>query len=110
MKHFYLIFLFVFSIAFAFPIETTIIYQRNNPAAQTSDIKIFPNPSKGNEVTIISKTDVTVEVYDILGKKVKVQNITLNQNKLNITELKKGVYLLKFKTDTDVITKKLIRQ
>ena len=77
---------------------------------QQQEIKIFPNPAQGNEVTIISNKTVLAEVYDVLGKKVKSQNITANQKKLNIAGLKKGVYLLRLKSDQGSITKKLIRQ
>ena len=82
----------------------------SNEEFQQNQIKIFPNPVKGNEVTILSNKTILAEVYDVLGKKVKTQNITSNQKKLNITGLKKGVYLLRLKSDEGVITKKLIRQ
>lgn len=77
---------------------------------QKEEIKIFPNPVNGNEITITSNKDLAVEVYDVLGKKVKQRNITANRKILNIAGLKKGIYLLKLKTDTGTITKKLIRQ
>ena len=77
---------------------------------QQQEIKIFPNPANGNEVNIISNKDIISEVYDILGKRVNQQNLTSNQRKLNISGLKKGIYLLKLKTDSGTLTKKLIRQ
>lgn len=77
---------------------------------QKQDIKIYPNPVSGNEITIITNSDILVEVYDVLGKKVKQQNLTANQKKINITGLKKGIYLLRLKSDNGTITKKLVRQ
>ncbi|RNC86962.1 MAG: T9SS C-terminal target domain-containing protein [Winogradskyella sp.] len=77
---------------------------------QEDQIKIFPNPATGNEVTIISNKAILAEVYDVLGKRVKVQNLTANQKKLNISNLKKGIYLMRLKTDSGTTTKKLIRQ
>lgn len=77
---------------------------------QQQDIKIYPNPVSGNEITIITNSDILVEVYDVLGKKVKQQNLTVNQKKINITGLKKGIYLLRLKSDNGTITKKLVRQ
>ena len=77
---------------------------------QQQEIKIFPNPANGNEVNIISNKDIIAEVYDILGKRVNQQNLTSNQRKLNISGLKKGIYLLKLKTDSGTVTKKLMRQ
>ncbi|ARV08891.1 hypothetical protein BTO05_04290 [Winogradskyella sp. PC-19] len=73
-------------------------------------IKVYPNPVQGNEVTILSNKAIIAEVYDVLGKKVKKQNLTSNQKKLNIANLKKGVYLLRLKTDNGIVTKKLIKQ
>ncbi|RCW91439.1 endonuclease [Winogradskyella arenosi] len=73
-------------------------------------VTIYPNPVRGNEVTILSNQDIIAEVYDILGKKVKVQSITNNQKKLNISGLSKGVYLLKLNSETGSQTKRLIKQ
>ncbi|MEJ6791803.1 MAG: endonuclease [Lacinutrix sp.] len=73
-------------------------------------IKMFPNPTNGNSVTILSNKDLAVEVFDILGKKVKVQDITSTQKKLNISGLSKGVYLVKINSEKGITTKKLIKQ
>jgi endonuclease I len=73
-------------------------------------IKMYPNPANGDEVTIASNQDLTAEVYDILGKKVTIQNITSNQNTLNISGFSKGVYLVRLKSSKGITTKKLIKQ
>ncbi|GAA4242600.1 endonuclease [Winogradskyella damuponensis] len=73
-------------------------------------IKMFPNPANGNEVTILSNHDIIAEVYDILGKKVTVQNISSNQSKLNISTLTKGVYIVKLNSEVGTQTKRLIKQ
>lgn len=75
-----------------------------------ASVKMYPNPVNGNEVTILSNEAIIAEVYDILGKKVKVQNISNNQTKLNISGLSQGVYLIKLKSSKGSTTKKLIRQ
>ena len=80
------------------------------PEVQQEQIKMFPNPVNGNEVTIQSNFDISVEVYDILGKKVKSQNISSNQKRLNISGLSKGVYLVRLNSENGSITKKLIKQ
>ncbi|MBR9845764.1 MAG: T9SS type A sorting domain-containing protein [Algicola sp.] len=73
-------------------------------------VKVFPNPVTGNEVTIVSNLDILAEVYDVLGKKVTVQNLTSQQKKLNISGLSKGVYLIRMNSTQGSITKKLIKQ
>ena len=70
-------------------------------------IKMYPNPANGNEVTILSNQDIVAEVYDILGKKVAIQNITSNQQKLNISGLSKGLYLVKLNSSKGSTTKKI---
>ncbi len=72
-------------------------------------IRMYPNPAQADFVTIKSNEDILAEVYDILGKKVTTQNISQNQNKLNISALSKGVYLVKLKSNKGSITKKLIK-
>lgn len=75
-----------------------------------ASVKLYPNPANGNVVNIISNVDIIAEVYDVLGKKVKVQNISANQTKLNISGLSKGVYLVKLQSEKGETTKKLIKQ
>ncbi|WP_052466913.1 endonuclease [Psychroserpens damuponensis] len=73
-------------------------------------IKMYPNPAKGNEITILSNYQLAAEVYDLLGKKVQVQTITANHNTLNISGISKGVYVVKFTSENGSTTKKLIKQ
>ena len=71
-------------------------------------IKLFPNPATGASVTIVSKQNLAVEVFDILGKKVSSQKITRDQRKLNISNLKSGIYLVKLHSEEGTETRKLI--
>ena len=77
---------------------------------EKNDVKLFPNPVNGNEVTIISNKSIIAEVYDILGKKVKVQTITPEQKTLNISGLSKGIYLVRLNSEVGIQTKRLIKQ
>jgi len=76
----------------------------------TNAVKMYPNPASGNFVNIDSNEDLVVEIYNILGKKVKTQKITSTHKKLSISELAKGVYLVKLNSSIGSITKKLIKQ
>jgi len=60
-----------------------------------SNLKIYPNPVNGNYVTIQSPIsgDKNVEVYDITGK--RLINTILNSDKLDISSVSSGVYLVK---------------
>jgi hypothetical protein len=72
-----------------------------------TSIKVFPNPSNG-VFTIDTVLPTDVKILDITGKEVyKASNIT-NQASLNLTNLQKGVYMLKMKNENGEQTEKII--
>ncbi|NOQ27382.1 MAG: T9SS type A sorting domain-containing protein [Bacteroidales bacterium] len=86
---------------------------------QSINLKIFPNPFN-NEVTIeyelFSRSDIIIEVYDIIGKKVS----TLKKNKKEIGfhshlfnpkdyGYTSGIYYIKLIIDNQIISKKIIQ-
>ncbi|MFD2824023.1 endonuclease [Lacinutrix iliipiscaria] len=75
-----------------------------------NEIKMFPNPVKGQLLNIHTQKDLQVDIYDILGKRILKSNVSANNNKLNVSSLSKGVYLVRLKSNDGVITKKLIKQ
>ncbi|WP_323787124.1 T9SS type A sorting domain-containing protein [Psychroserpens sp.] len=70
--------------------------------------KVYPNPTSSGFVNILSANseNMSVAVYDILGK--QVINETLNNNRLNVSALNTGVYILKVTQNNASVTKKLI--
>lgn len=87
---------------------------------ELSDSKacIFPNPVKNNFTihlpsTINSDTEVTISTLN--GQVVKKQNIPQNelidfQKQIEVTDLKNGIYLLQFYSNTRLNTLKLVIQ
>ena len=73
-----------------------------------ADLSIYPNPVSNGFVNIRStSTDaLTIAVYDLLGK--QISNTTLTNNRLNVSELNTGIYILKISQKNKSITKKLI--
>jgi hypothetical protein len=72
-----------------------------------NELKIYPNPVEA-EFTIKTNERINkVEIFDLTGKKIITYE---NQNKFDISSLKKGVYLVKVKTNNYHITTKLIKQ
>lgn len=69
---------------------------------------IYPNPTNTGYVNITSKVSgpKNVSIFDVLGK--QVLNTTLNIDRLNISALNSGVYILKIEQGNNSITKKLI--
>jgi len=75
---------------------------------ELDSIKIVPNPSTSNFVTITSSLneDIEVVVFDVIGKQISSQK--LQNNKLDVSELKSGMYLLKISQKEKTTTKKLV--
>lgn len=71
---------------------------------------IYPNPAKNN-ITITGLTsDATVMVYDVMGKTVATQTVSVNNNTVSITALPAGNYIVKLATATEVTTVKLVKE
>ncbi|WP_339624466.1 endonuclease [uncultured Winogradskyella sp.] len=75
-----------------------------------SSIKLYPNPIKKN-LTVNLKLDTitTVEIYDLLGKRVFKSSINTTNN-INLQELKAGIYIIKLTQNNASIIKKIIKQ
>lgn len=81
-----------------------------NENFKLDDFKIYPNPSEGfTNIELPANVDNgTVKLYDALGRVVKNQNITRNDNKIDISELSTGTYILVLRTEYGNATKKLL--
>lgn len=75
--------------------------------ASLKDLKIYPNPVS-DELTIESNSKVLkVEIYDISGKKMLVK---LMKNKINVSTLSKGNYIIHIETDDGITTEKFTKK
>ncbi|MFZ4797932.1 MAG: T9SS type A sorting domain-containing protein [Bacteroidia bacterium] len=73
---------------------------------QNKDFSFYPNPAKDELVVkYFSKESFQVEIYNILGSKVKSFNLNGGQANVNIEELSNGIYFMRFKDDEKVISK-----
>ena len=59
-------------------------------------INVYPNPTKENIIISNIKEELELKIYDLQGKLVLIKKIN-NLSKVNLSELSKGVYNLKFK-------------
>lgn len=74
-------------------------------------IKIYPNPVTNGQFTIESNLqgNGSYEIYDLSGKLIKLsQKFEKGTAKVNVSELQKGVYILKVKIEGKIISKKII--
>ena len=74
----------------------------------TDRFKVYPNPTSTGFVNITSgnNENIAVVVYDILGK--QVINETLTNDRLNVSALNTGIYILKITQNNASVTKKLV--
>lgn len=72
------------------------------------NFSVYPNPTNTGFVNITTTTNapVNVVVFDILGK--EVISKTIQNNTLNVSNLKAGIYILKLNQNEATITKKLV--
>ena len=91
-----------------YPIATYTNPALSNATFTQANFSIYPNPTNKGYVNIktTSNSAVNVTVFDLLGKKVITK--TLSNNKLNVSSLKSGVYLLNIEQNGASTTKKLV--
>ncbi|TWO32036.1 T9SS type A sorting domain-containing protein [Seonamhaeicola sediminis] len=68
--------------------------------------KVFPNPATSFLTIKSAMPLLKVEFYDILGKQAFI--VTSELNRIDVSKLSKGIYLLKIETDKGNINKKVI--
>ncbi|MDN3492291.1 T9SS type A sorting domain-containing protein [Winogradskyella bathintestinalis] len=79
---------------------------------QDENFKISPNPSK-NKLNIKlprSSENMTLEVFDVLGKRIHKSVITKLEASVDVSGWKTGVYLVKVSDENNSQTKRFIKQ
>jgi hypothetical protein len=73
-------------------------------------VNIYPNPSTGI-FTILSEEETAVEVYDMIGKKVYSNKVSIGSSTIDLTNHANGIYLVLVTNQTgNTNTFKLIKQ
>jgi hypothetical protein len=88
------------------PFPSTAILSIKN--FSKSELSIYPNPTSLGYVNISSKsqTALKINVFDVLGK--QVISKTVNNNRLDVSTLTSGIYIMKISQDDATTTKKLV--
>ena len=82
----------------------TITFKSSTLSTEDSDnlnrVRMYPNPNNSGILTISnSNTLREISIYDVLGKQVKYIELsatTQNTESINVSELNKGVYIVRF--------------
>lgn len=80
----------------------------DNETFELGTFNLYPNPTNTGYVTISSTQNkpIKAQVFNVIGKQVLQQ--TLTNNRLNVSSLNTGVYLVKLTQDNASVTKKLV--
>lgn len=81
-----------------------------NNFSDDNNISIFPNPISENQSLII-KSDILineVSVFNVFGEKIFSDNFSDNNLKINLKNIKTGIYFIKIKTSKGYSLKKLV--
>ncbi len=75
--------------------------------ANNVEANLYPNPTNNYFIIETNETILNVEVYNQLGE---LQNTINKSNKIDISKLKTGTYIVKITTITSTIVKRIIKQ
>lgn len=80
----------------------------SNDNFDTNGFSIYPNPTATGFVNIKTNTggDVLVSVFNVLGK--QVISMELKNERLDVSNLNTGVYIMRLSQESNTVTKKLI--
>ena len=86
----------------------TGITDLSNEVVAPLEISIFPNPVTGTTLNVnTTNSEVSYEIINAAGQ--YIAKGKLDNGGINISQLTKGVYVLKFAADNKVVTKRFIR-
>ncbi len=79
-----------------------------NGSFESIEFNLYPNPTSLGYINISSKNQsaMKIGVYDILGKQVISETVT--NNRLDVSKLNTGIYVMKISQDDATATKKLV--
>jgi len=91
---------------YSIPFSFTLTDTKLDNLSDDSGVLIYPNPGT-NYLMINSLKNVDkVEITDLIGK---TSMISFNETKINISQLQKGIYLIRIYQGDKVITKKIMK-
>ena len=70
------------------------------------DVSIYPNPTDNYLFIEGNKNPISISVYNLLGVEVITKSTT---NKINVSELSKGIYIIKISDGKNLINKKFVK-
>lgn len=82
-----------------------------NDYAKQAEIELFPNPSGGIftvEIKNFSFKSAILELYNISGQKIFEQELTAQYTNINLSNVEKGFYIAKLKSESETSIRKIL--
>jgi hypothetical protein len=90
----------------AYSVSAWPVGVKENVRNNNADFGFFPNPAKDRLVVKYStREQIQINIYNILGAKVKTINHSGNETEINISDLQNGIYFIRFKDGNQTISK-----
>lgn len=70
-------------------------------------IQVYPNPTAGT-FYIQTTSSGKVELLDVSGRLIRIENITIGQNEINIQDLSNGTYTVRFSSAKGIRSERLV--
>jgi len=92
------------------------IYQNFANSDITTQLRIYPNPNTEGLLTIKTSSNMqyadVIEIFDIAGRLQKTITVSeeVNSIQINISDLKKGIYIIRYQNQDTQFTERLIIQ
>ncbi len=81
-----------------------------NEVTKTKSVSFYPNPVREQlTVKFPAKTDIKVDIYNVLGVKVKSFNHNDLSTTVNVSDLQNGIYFIRFEENGKLYTKQFTK-
>ena len=81
-----------------------------NKLEKSDNIKVYPNPTTNMVALDGFEKENIIEIINIQGQIVKTEFANTSKIIIDISDLSTGVYVIKIKSDSTIIMKKLLKQ
>ncbi len=87
-----------------------IVYTGISDMNNVNDLKVYPNPTRGNitiELPDEFNEDYDLKIYSLSGTQVYSAKINKSENRINIEELKDGLYIINIENNGKIYSQKV---
>ena len=90
--------------------NTEFVSTLSNQNFTFNDFKFYPNPAKNNLTVSNTSLIQEIEISTLLGQKIITKKVNDLQTEINLSELSNGVYFVKFRSEGQEKTVKIVKE